>query len=90
MEVDKVTRDWFMGVLSNNIVGVKFTKRDGSERDMRCTLREDIVPQYEKKTDKVKKENLDVVAVWDIDKKEWRSFKISSLILIDLNLKDPI
>jgi len=83
---DKDTYDWLIGLLKTNKVQVIFTKSDGTERTMNCTLREDIVVPYEKKTEKVKAQNLDIVPCWDIDKGEWRSFKISSLLYVNFNL----
>ena len=86
LPVDKTTHDWFIGLLKTNKVQVIFTKSDGTERTMNCTLLEDIAIPYEKKTDKVKKENFDVIPCWDIDKGEWRSFKISSLLYVNFKL----
>lgn len=86
LTADKVTHDWLVGVLKTNKVQVIFTKSDGTERTMNCTLREDIAVLYERKTEKVKVQNLDVVPCWDIDKGEWRSFKISSLIYVNFSL----
>ena len=86
LTADKVTHDWLIGVFKTNKVQVIFTKSDGTERTMNCTLREDITVPYEKKTDKVKVLNLDIVPCWDIDKGEWRSFKISSLIYVNFSL----
>lgn len=59
---------------------VEFTKSDGSIREMVCTLQESFVWPYEKKTDKVKPENNDVVAVWDMENQSWRSFRVNSII----------
>lgn len=47
---------------------------------MICTLKESIIVPHEKKTDRVKAENEDVIAVWDTEKNAWRSFKIGSII----------
>jgi hypothetical protein len=58
---------------------VTFTKKDGTERVMKCTLREDVITLYEKKTDRVKTYNEDILAVWDLDKNEWRSFRYDSI-----------
>lgn len=87
LPIDKNTHDWFIGLLKTNKVQVIFTKGDGTERTMNCTLREDIAVPYVKTTDKkAKKENLDIVPCWDIDKGEWRSFKISSLLYVNFKL----
>jgi hypothetical protein len=66
-------------LLQKNILNVTFTKVDGTERVMNCTLRSDIVTPYEKKTDRVKAANSDIVTVWDIDKEAWRSFNYDSV-----------
>ena len=66
-------------LLQKHILEVTFTKADGTERVMNCTLRSDIVVPYEKKTDRVKEPNSDIVAVWDIDKEAWRSFNYDSV-----------
>lgn len=62
-------------ILSKHIVMVNFTKKDGSERIMTCTLREDYVKPHVKKTERVKKINEEVLSVWDVDKDAFRSFK---------------
>ena len=67
-------------ILQKHIVKLNFTKADGSQRIMTCSLREDIIKPYDKKTEKTKKPNEKVLAVWDIDKEAFRSFKIESLI----------
>ena len=56
-------------------VSVTFTKKDGTERVMKCTLKEDVVPSVESS----KKENVGVVVVWDTEKKSWRSFRMDSI-----------
>ena len=62
------------------VVVVNFIKTNGEAREMRCTLRDDMIPAapiVEGKTPK--KENPDVQAVWDLDKESWRSFRFDSL-----------
>lgn len=60
---------------------VRFTKVDGSERTMRCTLAESSIP-----TDKRPKEGSSsstagsALRVFDLDIGEWRSFRLESLI----------
>ena len=80
MELSKTN---IMNMLKNNIVNVKFTKTDGSERDMRCTLMEAFIKPHDKKTDREKKVNEDIVSVWDIEKEGWRSFRYDSIISIN-------
>ena len=44
---------------------------------------------YEKKTGKVKPENSDILAVWEIEKEQWRSFRIDSIINAVI-VEDPV
>jgi hypothetical protein len=71
--------DWLSGVLKQGNIGLTFEKKDGSIREMNATLKEDVVVPYEKKSDKEKKVSREVMAVFDIDKQEWRSFRLDSL-----------
>ena len=72
-----------MNMLKSGIVNIKFTKVDGTERVMRCTLAEGIVKPHEKTTDREKKVNENIVSVWDVDKDAWRSFRYDSILKID-------
>jgi len=46
---------------------------------MKCTLREDLVVRHVKKTDRVKEVNPDIVPVFDVEKNEWRSFRVNTV-----------
>jgi len=61
-------------------MNIKFTKTDGNIREMICTLQESFTIPYEKKTEKQKPENNDILAVWDVEKHAWRSFRVDSII----------
>lgn len=65
--------------LSQGPCRVMFEKRDGTMRSMLCTTKVDMVVPYEKKTDRTKPENKDVQFVFDLEKKEWRSFRYDSV-----------
>jgi len=78
------TKDKIMDFLKANVAEVRFTKSDGTERIMKCTLREDLVVPYVKKTSRVKEANTDVVPVFDVEKNEWRSFKVDAVQSISL------
>lgn len=67
-------------------VRVTFTKSDGTEREMLCTLREDLIQSTEKKTERTKKENADVMSVWDLEKSGWRSFRLDSVKSIQFGI----
>jgi hypothetical protein len=46
---------------------------------MYCTLKEDLIPEERKPTNKERKVNTDSVPVWDLEKLEWRSFRVDSV-----------
>ena len=72
-------RKWLGEHLAYGPVTVVFEKKDGTLREMRCTLKD--VPQYERKTESetTRKKNDEVMSVYDMDKSEWRSFRIDSI-----------
>lgn len=72
-------RKWLKSLLHDEVIAVTFTKNDGTERVMYCTLQEGVALPHDKKTDRVKEPNADVMAVWDMEKKAWRSFKLSAV-----------
>ena len=79
-----MTREELHELLINDVVTVTFTKADGTNRDMLCTLKESLLPLNflngdEQKEQKTRKQNPDVMAVWDMEKMAWRSFRIDSV-----------
>lgn len=78
----KMFRDWLLGVLRmHESVDVTFIKKDGSERVMRCTLKESIVPKVENP-----KESNTVCTVWDCVLNQWRSFYFENIKNINFTL----
>ena len=72
--------------LSKSVAKVVFNKSDGSTRIMNCTLISEFLPQ--KKLDESvrhvpRRENDEVLAVWDLDNEGWRSFNINSVIEVE-------
>lgn len=68
-------------LLKNGEVNIEFTKVNGEQRVMHCTLQESMLPaqiDVEEAIQK-KKPNPDVLAVWDIQSEGWRSFRWDSL-----------
>ena len=86
----ETSHKWLIGHLKYGPVTVKFKKSNGEEREMNCTLKEGIVVPYQPKTDNTKKQNLEVLPVWDIDKKEWRSFRYDSIISITFGIDNEV
>lgn len=75
--------------LQDHVCVVSFVKVNGEHRQMRCTLRDDIVPKVEpKENSKPRKINENVLSVWDIDKSDWRSFRIESVQSVTVD-NDP-
>ena len=83
------TKEQIQSKLKQNTLKVTFTKTDGTVREMVCTLQESFIMPYEKKTGKVKPENSDILAVWEIEKEQWRSFRIDSIINAVI-VEDPV
>lgn len=82
----KQGRDWLKGLLSNSVVTVTFTKTDGTERVMKCTLKQEEIIASEKKTDRTKVVNEEVINVWDVEKGGWRSFRLDSITQVQASL----
>ena len=67
--------------LKQGITVVEFNKVNGEYRKMQCTLSESFLPEQidiEEAIQK-KKPNPDVIAVYDIEAKGWRSFRWANL-----------
>jgi hypothetical protein len=77
-EIDK---DNVVNSLKNGVCKVVFTKANGEDRLMHCTLNEGILPPQQDVEEYIqkKKPNPDVLAVWDTDKGAWRSFRWDSV-----------
>lgn len=70
---------WLGGLLRSDVVDIVFEKKDGTERTMKCTLKEDTVVPYEAKTERKKVGSEENLAVWDVEKGAWRSFRLDSI-----------
>ncbi len=89
------TREDLFKILHLGECIVKFTKINGEMRSMPCTLNESLIPSspiHISNSDnpidfptpkQEKKINPDVISVWCLDKKEWRSFRIANVISIE-------
>lgn len=71
-------RNWLSSLLRGGEVTVVFTKIDGTERVMRCTLQESVLPKVEPST-KSRKKSEESISVWDLDEDGWRSFRWDSI-----------
>jgi hypothetical protein len=83
----EITKDELVEKLLVEEVFVTFTKADGTDRTMLCTKQFSKIPQeFHPKTDKVVKldENgnvieTDLISVWDLEKRGWRSFNFTKV-----------
>jgi len=68
-------------LLKKGIVVVEFTKVNGEYRKMQCTLNELHLPlkMNEQEFTEKKKQNPEVLAVFDISQEGWRSFRWDKL-----------
>ena len=73
-------RDTLIKNLQKQAMRITFTKVNGEERVMDCTLQEHMIPQTGESN---RKENETVLPVFDINKGEWRSFRLDSVTNIE-------
>ena len=73
-----IFKNWIRSHLAMGEMKIKFTKKDDTVRDMRCTLGAGYLPVTEEKEIK-RKENTEVLAVWDLDKNAWRAVRYDSI-----------
>jgi hypothetical protein len=79
--------DWIRVLLTERNVKITFTKKDGTERVMNCTLDPSVIPLVESVQDKREKnKDKDYIAVYDTDIKAWRSFIVKSVKSFDFEL----
>ena len=80
----KKGRKWLAGMLEQSVVEVTFTKKDGTERVMNCTLLEDYLPET---TGAGRSAGSDAFAVFDVDADGWRSFRWDSIKAVKLSVE---
>lgn len=80
-------RDWLKVLLESTRLTVVFTKADGTDRTMVCTLSEQEGAKYSitESTNK-RKPNEDVCVVWDCEINNWRSFRWDRIKGVKFNL----
>ena len=90
-QVKEQIREWVRGLLQNSEVTVTFTKADGTDRDMLCTLDHSRIPVsivkpvqsvdgIVRESKKPRKEpDPHSIRVFDLEKQEWRSFRFERL-----------
>jgi hypothetical protein len=85
----EIFQSWLRGLLHSNIVNVTFTKVDGTERTMKCTLNPEFLPAVPvTEAKKERKVSPTSIAVFEVDLKEWRSFRVADVKRIAFSLGD--
>jgi len=75
-----MTRQDIKELLRDSVAEISFTKKDGTERIMNCTLQSNLIPEeHTPKGTSTAKENLDIINVFDLDKIGWRSFLVDNV-----------
>ena len=73
------TRDRLITRLTEGKLNVTFTKKNGEERTMLCTLMSEFLPETKETEKEDKKVNEEVLAGGDLEKEAWRSFRLDSI-----------
>lgn len=97
----EVFKPWLVSHLKYGPVTVTFTKKDGTDRVMSCTLNEELITKLSEPApssnlgeilkDMPKKErrvNEDILPVYDLDAKSWRSFRWDSVKNVQFSIGD--
>jgi len=81
---------WLKNMLPMGPMTVTFTKADGTERVMKCTLDPTLLPKVEPKPitedKKPRKESETSIRVFDLEKNEWRSFTVTKVKRVQFDI----
>jgi len=69
--------------LQAQVCRVVFKKINGEERNMECTLMENVLPKATKdplSQKKVRAVNEAVIVAWDVNKDDFRSFRVENVV----------
>ena len=65
--------------LRAGVATITFNKLDGTERVMRCTLKDDFLPEQYRGKGTMLTEGGNTMRVYDLDLSEWRSFRVDTV-----------
>lgn len=77
-------REWLFNLLNDGVVSVLFTKKDGTDREMACTLDMEVIPKEKQPKGVERTKSTESLAVFDVEKDEWRSFRWDSIKVISV------
>lgn len=77
-------REWLIGILSDdkNPTTITFTKKDGTQRVMKCTRSPAQIPEDQHPKNNTNDSETSL-RVFDLDKNEWRSFIVENIKRIE-------
>lgn len=84
-------RQWLQDMLRMGAVTVTFTKKDGEQRVMTCTLQEESIPENQQpkplaEGQEARKRSDANLSVWDINAEGWRSFILANVSKVEFSL----
>lgn len=87
LTTDPDFKEWLKNVLKQSTVMVQFVKKDGTIRDMICTLDETLIPPvYKDEEAKVINWSDEAQRVYDVEAGDWRSFRWDSITLLKFDI----
>jgi WYL_2, Sm-like SH3 beta-barrel fold len=89
----KLFKKWLRGVLRTSEATVTFTKKDGTDRVMKCTTNPTYIMFKDPailESKKERKVNEDVMPVYDIEAGHWKSFRWDSIKQVQITLKEEL
>ena len=79
-------RESIKKMLHDKNMTIFFTKKDGTERKMICTLSENKIPSEKSPKNSGKTKSDESLAVFDVEKQAWRSFRWDSVKKIEFEV----
>lgn len=79
-------KDFIRDILRNGPAKVVFTKKDGTIREMVCTLKRAILEEKQIElvnSNSDRRANDEVLNVYDLEKDDWRAFRIDNVHTIE-------
>ena len=85
------TKEYLIPLLKNHTLQISFVKKDGTDRVMQCTLRDDILPPHETNTSNpidfpvtARPVDLKNLIVWDIEKLGFRKISLDTITSVNI------
>ena len=75
-----MTNDEILNKLTTEVCEIVFEKKDGSTREMICTLKADLLPYISIQNMNESIRQNDFIPVYDLEEQAWRSFRPSKLV----------